>query len=152
MSDTLTLLSVLSLFQLIGGAVAGKGLRQGIRQGWSLIVLFSLFRGLGFGAMSFFIGLIAFLIMGAPYFILVEIFVFAAAILVVAFFPDSILESFNMQALAPILFGGILMAAGVVLFMTLSSDDLFQAFVALAVFEGFGGLVFVTSVLKALRG
>jgi hypothetical protein len=145
------LLGVVSLFQLVGGVVAGKNLRQGIRGGWSFIVVINLLRGLGFGAISFFIGVVAFIIMGAPYLILVELFVFAAAILVAVLIPDWILETFNFQPLVPILFGGVFMVVGVVVFLALAGDSILPALLFLAAFGGSGGYLFVTSTLKALK-
>ncbi len=147
----MTLFGVLSLFQFLGGVVAGKNLRQGIRRGWSFIVLLSLFRGLAFAAISFFIGVVAFIIMGVPYLVLIEILVFVGAILVAALIPDWILETFNFQPLVPILFGGVFMVVGVVVFLALAGDSILPAFLFLAAFGGFGGYLFVTSALKALK-
>ncbi len=152
MSDTLTLLGFLGLFHLIGGIVAGKSLRRGIRQGWSCNLLAAIFWGIAFGGFPLFLGVTGFMRMGVPYLAAVEFLVFVGAFLAATLMPDWIPEIFNVPVLAPILFGGVFMVIGVILFMAIAGDSLPYALLAFAAFGGSGAVVFVTSAVKALRG
>ncbi len=152
MSDELALLGFLSLFHLIGGIVAGSSLRRGIHQGWSCNLFGAIFWGIAFGGFPLFIGVSGFVRMGVLYLAAVELLVFVSALLAAMLMPDWIPEVFNVSALAPILFGGVFMVIGVILFMAIAGDSLLYALLALAAFGGSGAVVFVTSAVKALRG
>jgi hypothetical protein len=152
LSDTLALLGFLGLFHLIGGIVAGSSLRRGIHQGWSCNLIGAIFWGIAFGGFPLFIGVTGFMRMRVPYIAGVELLIFVGAFLAATLMPDWIPEIFNVSALLPILFGGVFMVIGVILFMAIAGDSLPYALFALGAFGGSGAVVFVTSAVRALRG
>lgn len=152
LSDVLELLGFLSLFHLIGGIVAGSSLRRGIHQGWSCNLIGAIVWGIAFGGFPLFIGVAGFIKMGVPVFVAVEFLVFIGGFMAATLMPDWIPELFNVSALLPILFGGVFMVIGVILFMAIAGDSLPYALFALAAFGGSGAVVFVTSAGKALKG
>ncbi len=111
-----------------------------------------IFWGFAFGGFPLFIGVPAFMRIGVPYLIAVELLVFVVALLAAMLMPDWIPEIFNVSALLPIVFGGVFMVIGVILFMAIAGDSLPFALFALAAFGGSGAVVFVTSAVKAIRG
>ncbi len=142
----------MSVFQIIGGAVAGSSLRRGIHHGWSCNLLTSIFWGIVFGELPLFIGFTELARWGVLYLGAVELLVFVGAFLAAALMPEWIPEMFNVPLIVPILFGGVFMVIGVILFMAIVGDSLPYALFAFAAFGGSGAVVFVTSALKALKG
>ncbi len=151
MSDTLMQVAAMSLFPLIGGAVAGRSLRVGIRRGWSCSLLGGIVWGTFFGGMPLLFGVFQFLQTGAVYLVVIQFLVLLGSFVVVTVASDWVLDTFNPQIFGPILFGGLFMVVGVVLFLSLRGDSLQEALVAFAVFGGAGALVLVLSAVKALK-
>ncbi len=152
MSDSLVLLAALSLFHVIGGAIAGRSLRIGFGNGWSCNLLSRIFSGLVFGLFPLFFGVFQFFQTGSASFVLIQISVFLASFVLVLVASEWVLETFNPQIFGPILFGGGFMVVGVVIFLSLRGDSLRDALIGFTVFGGSGALVLVLSAVKALKG
>ncbi len=151
MSETFELLGLLSLFHLFGGIGAGASLRRGICQGWSWGLLSRLTRGLVYGVLPLYFGATEFGRREAWHLVWVELLVFGGALLAAALIPDWIPELFNDEVFVPVLVGGGFMVVGVAAFATLLDEDVVEGYLALGVFGGIGGFVFVTGALKALK-
>lgn len=146
----LVFLGFICLFHLIGGLVVGSFFRQ-LRNGGSWSEFNRLVWGLAAGGLPMVIGASMFADAGMPHLVAVEVFVFSAAALVVAFFPDWFAEPFRSPHVKQIFFGGVFIIVGImVAILAWRASGWVAVLIGLA-FVGAGALLFVPA-FKALLG
>jgi len=90
MEDPLSILLFFAVFELLGGAAVGIGLRSLLKH--NLAGGFFLIWGAGFGGIPLFIGAVMFLSSEHPVYFYAQAFIFTAAALAAFFLPDDILQ------------------------------------------------------------
>lgn len=149
--ESFGMLLFFGLFEIIGGAAVGAGLRSAWRRDAS--GLFFLIWGAGFGGIPLLIGGVTFLSQGEPIYFYAQLFVFVLAIVTVALLPDDLLDP-NRQPNSEEgrAIGGAIMTmlGGTVVLLTmqggLSLPLLIGGFFALL-----GALLLVASAIGVLR-
>lgn len=140
-----------AVFEILGGAGVGAGLRSVWRRDAS--GLFFLIWGAGFGGIPLIIGAVTFISQGEPIYFYAQLFLFVLAVVIVALVPDDLFAA-NRQpdrAEGPAIGGAIMtMLGGTVVLLTLqggvSIPLLLGGFFALL-----GALLLVTSAIGVLR-
>ena len=151
MNELFGTFAFLSLFCLIGGAAIGSVVRTWRKRGPSFNSTFLLIWGGLFGGIPIFMGTVMFGAHGAFYLLGLQVGLFIGIILVVAFVPDLYLESFDMDKIAPVAFGGLFLLIGVVLGVVLITSNLLMAIIFFVAFGGAGALFFVQGLRAALK-
>jgi hypothetical protein len=117
MNNSITELGFLNLFHLLGGVAIGSVLRGALRGKFSCNSFFFLIWGGLFGGTPLVFGIQEFQ-KGAPYFLMIQFAVFAAAILVVAFIPEDLLATLRSHNIFSIAIGGVFLTLGVAMLFT----------------------------------
>jgi hypothetical protein len=151
MNELFATLAFLSLFCLIGGAAIGSVVRTWRKHGPSFNSTFLLIWGGLFAGIPFLMGIVLFAAHGAFYLLGIQLGLLIGIILLVAFVPDLFLESFDLDKIAPVAFGGLFLLIGVVVAMTSITSEPLMALVFLVAFGGIGGLLFLQGVRAALK-
>lgn len=99
------------IFNLIGGVAIGSVMRGILRRQVACHSLFLLVWGAGFGGLPLIFGVQ--LLDRWPWFLALQLFIFAAAILVTALVPDLYLESFKSPLVTYIGIGGVMLLIGI---------------------------------------
>ena len=152
MNNPMTQLGLLCIFHLIGGAAMGSVLRDVLRAKFSCNSFFFLIWGGLFGGMPFVFGIQEFQ-QGAPYFLLIQFVVFIAAILVVAFIPNALLETLRSPNIFSSAIGGIFsLLGGVMLFTHLFPLKTLQdKLLGGGIFIVMGGAVFLIGLWRLIK-
>ena len=148
MDSPIGMLAFLSLFHVLGGIAIGSTVR-GLRKGSAGRGVFFLIWGAMFGCMPLAIGAQTFTQANAMYLFAVEVIVLAGAIVVTAFIPDVLLDTFKSPDVTTIWMGGLFFIIGVgVGAAMLKTEPLFTLLFG-GSFAGAGALLFYRG-LRAL--
>lgn len=151
MIDALMLLGFVSIFQIIGGIALGWVLRRLLARQFSATEVFFIIWGSGFGLAPFLIGASSFSAMHAPYLILIQVAVSAAAIAVTAFTPQEYLLAFASLPFIFIAFGGVILLIGAAVFIGMVRQDAATAAIIGLVFGLVGGVLLAVGVYTAAK-
>ena len=113
MNGPIGTLAFISIFHVLGGGALGLTLR-GLRKGIEFNKIFFLVWGTGFGCMPLAIGAQNFAQANVMYLFVVEVLILAGAIVLTAFIPDWILDTFKSPDVVTIGMGGLFFFIGVV--------------------------------------
>jgi len=113
MNGPIGTLAFISIFHVLGGGALGLTLR-GLRKGIEFNKIFFLVGGTGFGCMPLAIGAQSFAQANVMYLFVVEVLILAGAIVLTAFIPDWILDTFKSPDVVTIGMGGLFFFIGVV--------------------------------------
>jgi hypothetical protein len=149
MNDAILLLTFTGIFLIVGGIALGWVLRQLLARQFSCTLIFFIIWGSLFSLAPLVMGANSFAAMHAEFLIVVQVFVFLAAIAVTAFTPSEYLSAFASLPVAFIAFGGFLFLLGSAVFISMFRQDLSNAIVIGGVFAFVGGTFFVTGLVLA---
>ena len=113
MNGLIGTLGFLSIFHVLGGIALGSTVR-GLRNGFNGSKLFFLVWGSMFGCIPLAIGAQAFAQENTMYLFVLEVLILASAIVVMAFIPDWMLDTFKSPQVVTIEVGGLFLFIGVV--------------------------------------
>jgi hypothetical protein len=117
-SEALFLFFFLGLFNLIGGAVLGFGLRPLVRRQPQLVSVFFLVWGSGFGGIPLFMGAVFFLSSGLPAYWVGQLLLFFGTAAAIAFASDELIAGLLKPGMIMALIGGGMMLVGAFLVTT----------------------------------
>ena len=150
--DTLELFLFLSVFEVVGGGMAGAAVNSLIVEprsaGNILGSLYRLFFGLVFGAFPLFAGFAQ----GEPLFIVGQIGVMMVAFIVAALLGEQLRAIGSSSTLMSTILGGIFVVIGLGMLGFLFRGEGLIAIVVPLVFAGLGGLFFLRGLLRIIRG
>lgn len=152
MNASITQLVFLCLFHLLGGAAIGSVLRGAMRRQFSCNSLFLLVWGVGFGGLPFLFG-IEELQNGAWYFLVIEIGVLLAGILIAAFISDELVETLRSPNIVSVGIGGGFLLIGMLVLFTnlLPQKSLQDKLLGGLSFTLMGGLAFLIGARRIFR-
>ena len=152
MNNSITQLGFLCIFNLIGGAAIGSVLRGVLRGKFACNSIFFLIWGGLFGGMPLVFGIQEFQ-KGAPYFLMIQLAVFATAILVVAFTSNELLNTLRSPNISTIGIGGVFLLLGVAMLFTnfFGLKSLSEKLLGGGIFIAIGGAVFLLGLWRLVK-
>jgi hypothetical protein len=152
MNNSITQLGFLCLFHIIGGAAIGSVLRGVLRGKFACNSFFFVIWGGLFGGIPLLFGIQEFQ-KGAPYFLMIQFAVFAAAIFVVALVPDDLLAALRSPNIFSIAIGGVFLMLGAAMLFTniFELKGLPEKLLGGGVFIVTGGAVFLIGLWRLIK-
>lgn len=150
-NESFGMLVFFAIFEILGGAAVGAGLRSVWRRNAS--GLFFLIWGAGFGGIPLIIGGATFLSQGELMYFYAQLFVFVLAVVVVALVPDDLFErDRQLDRAEGFAIGGAIMTmvGGMVMVLTLQGGVSLPLLIG-GFFALLGALFLVTSAIGVLR-
>ncbi len=139
------------LFEVLGGAAVGAGLRGLLRR--NLTTTFFLIWGAGFGGIPLIIGAVNFLSSGQPALFYAQLFLFVAPIVTVMFLPEDFMQSGRIGRGSE---GGAIASAimamigGTVVLLNLNDGNLFILLIG-GIFAFLGVFLLIRAAVVILR-
>lgn len=151
LDQPLGMLLFLSIFEILGGAAFGAGLRGLIRR--EPITFFFLLWGGGFGGIPFLLGAAEFLASEQPGYFFAQLFIFLTAIVSVALLPADFLELKGKTASAEIgaIIGAVMTMMGGAFVLFNLKQALSFGFVVGGFFGLLGALILILSAVSIMR-
>jgi hypothetical protein len=144
-------LAFLSVFHVIGGVAIGSAVRGWLRGRFACRSLYLILWGAMFGLLPLVMGVMVFLPTGTVLFLGIQVGILLGTILVVALTPDWFVRAFDLQAMAPVLFGGLFFLVGVGMGVVTYGESPVSALLVGGLFAAVGGLVMVGGLVKVFR-
>jgi hypothetical protein len=151
LDDALSVLIFLCIFEVIGGAAVGTGLRGFLRLSPRVPGCFMMIWGLGFGGIPLLIGGGTMLMGGNPAFFYAQAFVFLSAVVIVALLPQELLETNQQGKYQAAIVGAIMFVIGAALLVLLWGDADTPVILGGGAITLVGAVLLIRGVVNALR-
>jgi hypothetical protein len=151
MEGAFEMLLFFSLFEVIGGAALGAGLRGLLRRNFATV--FFLVWGAGFGGIPLLIGAVSFLGMGQPMYFYAQVFIFLTAVVTVMLLPDDFMQSSrtaNTSEAGAIVGAVMAMIGGTVVLLNLNGGNLIALLIG-GFFAFLGAFILIRTAIVVLR-
>jgi hypothetical protein len=145
------LLLFFSLFEVIGGAALGAGLRSLLRRNFAGV--FFLIWGAGFGGIPLLIGAASFLSSGQPIYFYAQVFIFLTPAVTVMLLPDDFMQASrtNNTSEAGAIVGAIMaMVGGAVVLLNLDGGNIIALLIG-GFFAFLGAFFLIRTAVTILR-
>lgn len=152
MNGLISTLAFVCLFHVIGGAAVGSTVRGWLRGRVACSSMYMVVWGGFFGGVPLVLGYNLLVPQGGILYFGIELAVLFGTIALVALLPDWFVQSFDGRAIAPVALGGIFLLTGLAVGMSTFAESPLTALGIGGLFAGVGGLVFISAVVRAIKG